>query len=51
MRHILLHALETEARDRRGLGSRIAARFATLGLAEDLVEVRGGVPRPASFDE
>jgi plasmid stability protein len=50
VRHILRNAVKEEARDRRGLGSRIAARFAQIGLTGDLPEVRGGAPQPATFD-
>jgi plasmid stability protein len=50
VRHILRNAVKEEARDARGLGSRIAARFAKTGLTGDLPEVRGGAPRPADFD-
>lgn len=32
-----------------GLGSRIASRFAGLGLDEDIAEQRGQAPRPAEF--
>ena len=32
------------------LGSRIAARFAGLGLTKDLPELRGGAPRPADLE-
>ena len=51
VRHILRNAVKEEARDRHGLGTRIAARFAKIGLSGDLPEVRGGAPRPADFDE
>jgi antitoxin FitA len=32
-----------------GLGSRIAARFAKVGLSEPLPEMRGQFPRPAAL--
>jgi antitoxin FitA len=32
------------------LGSRIAARFADMGLDEDIPELRGQPARPAEFD-
>jgi plasmid stability protein len=35
--------------DAPGLGSRIAARFATSGLAEPLPELREQAPRPADL--
>ena len=45
-RKILRDAVATEADDARlGLGSRIAARFATHGLNEPLAEWRGGAPQ------
>jgi len=50
VRHILRNAVKEEARDARGIGSRIAARFAKTGLTADLPEVRGGAPRPVDFD-
>ena len=34
-----------------GLGSRIAARFAKVGLASPFLELRGQVPRPAVVEE
>lgn len=42
-------ALEDEA-PQAPLGSRIAARFAGLGLKEDIPELRGEMARPAVFD-
>jgi hypothetical protein len=36
--------------DPAALGSQIAARFAKVGLAEDIAELRGEV-RPADFDQ
>lgn len=51
VRHILRNAVKEEVRDRRGLGTRIAARFQKIGLTAALPEVRGGLPRPADFDE
>jgi plasmid stability protein len=55
------HSLEEEVRDilrnavadvsaPPGLGSRIAARFAGIGLDEDIPELRGQPARPADFD-
>ena len=32
-----------------GLGSRIAARFAKVGLAEPMLELRGQLPRPVAL--
>ena len=34
-----------------GLGSRIAARFAVLGLDQPLPELKGQAPRAAEFDQ
>ena len=51
MRHILRNAVKEETRVRGGLGTRIAERFAKLGLSGEVREVRGEVPRPAVFDE
>ncbi len=48
-RDILRNALRDEGDSIPGLGSRIAARFARLGLTEDLPELRGHVARPAEL--
>ena len=50
VRHILRDAAREEHRGARKLGSRIAARFQTVGLTEDLPEVRQPA-RTAQFDE
>lgn len=50
VRDILSHAVREEAGPQLGLGSRIAARFAGLGLGE-IEEQRGYPARPAEFDE
>lgn len=34
-----------------GLGARITKRFARIGLAGDIPELRGRAARPASFDK
>lgn len=49
VRHILRKAVKEESRPLPGLGTRIAARFAKIGLTEDLPELRGQSPRPAKF--
>jgi plasmid stability protein len=50
VRRILRQAVEeTEAPPVR-LGSRIAARFAGLGLTEDLAELHGQPARPANLE-
>jgi plasmid stability protein len=50
VRHILRNAARDEHHHVRKLGSRIAARFESLGLASDLPELRGRPARAASFD-
>ncbi len=49
-REILRAATREEAASRPGLGSRIAARFAGIGLDVEIPERRGERPRPAKFD-
>lgn len=49
VRQILRNVVKDEGRVKTGLGSRIAARFARLGLATELPELRGQRPRPADF--
>ena len=49
VRRILQAAVEKESRTEAGLGSRIAACFAAVGLAEDLPELPGQIARPADF--
>jgi plasmid stability protein len=51
VRHILRNAVKDDRRGVRKLGSRIAARFATVGLPGDLPEWRGEPARSADFDE
>ena len=51
VRQILRNAVKDEQPALNKLGSRIAARFATVGLTGDLPEIRGGLPLPARFDE
>lgn len=50
VRDILRNAVRDEGQPPTKLGSRIAARFANVGLDEDIVELRGQPVRPASFD-
>lgn len=50
IRHILRNAAKDEHRAVRKLGSRMAARFQTAGLTEDLPEWRGQPARGADFD-
>lgn len=51
VREILSNAVRSEDVAQPGLGTRIAARFARLGLAEDIPEWRGFPARPADFDQ
>lgn len=48
-RHILRNALKQANLPAPRLGSRIAARFAKLGLTADLPELRGQSARPADL--
>ena len=50
VRDILRNAVRDECQPPTKLGSRIAARFANVGLDEDIVELRGQPARPAQFD-
>jgi plasmid stability protein len=50
VRHILRNAAKEEHRGVRKLGSRIAARFTTVGLTADLPELHGRPARAADFD-
>jgi plasmid stability protein len=49
VREILRHAVRGDDRPRAGLGSRLAARFAGLGLEEDIPELRGHPAEPADL--
>lgn len=51
VRDILRNAVKDEAGTAPPLGSRLAARFAGLGLDGDIPELRGETARPATFDE
>ena len=51
VRDILRNAVRGEGEVREPLGSRIHARFAEIGLDEDLPELRGEVARPATFEK
>ena len=50
VREILRNAVKSEGAARAPLGSRIASRFAGVGLTEDIPEFRGEEPRPADFE-
>jgi plasmid stability protein len=49
VREILRNAVRGGERAPAKLGSRIAARFAKVGLGEDIAELRGQPVRPARF--
>ena len=51
VRDILRNVLRDEDRPMPPLGSRLAARFAGLGLDHEIPELQGGVAQPASFSE
>jgi antitoxin FitA len=50
VREILRNAVREDRNERVQLGSRIAARFAEIGLAQDIPELRGQPARPADFE-
>jgi plasmid stability protein len=52
VRSILRAAANAEPARKGGLGTRIAARFAGIGLRDDeeIPELRGYAPKPATFD-
>lgn len=50
VREILRNAVREEGGARTPLGSRLAARFAGLGLAQEIPELRGQPARPADFE-
>jgi len=50
VRHILRNAAKEEHRAVRRLGSRIIARFKSLGLTTDLPELHGRPARAADFE-
>lgn len=49
VREILRNAVRVEGGARAPLGSRLAGRFASVGLDEDIPELRGQPPRPADL--
>jgi plasmid stability protein len=49
VRQILRNAVKADARPEMGLGTRIAARFAGIGLTEPLPEFRGEAIKPIDF--
>ena len=50
VREILRNAVRDQDQAPAALGSLISARFAKVGLGEDIAELRGDV-RPADFDQ
>lgn len=50
VREILRNAVRDEGGARAPLGSRLAARFAGMGLTEEIPELRGQEPRPADLE-
>jgi plasmid stability protein len=50
VREILRNAVREESGTHAPLGSRLASRFAGLGLVQDIPELRGQPPRPADFE-
>lgn len=50
VREILRNAVKEEGVAQAGLGSRLAARFAGLGLTQDIPELRGEQARPADLE-
>lgn len=50
VREILRNAVRDEGGARAPLGSRLAARFASIGLTEEIPELRGQEPRPADLE-
>jgi plasmid stability protein len=49
VRHILRDAVKEQSSDIAKLGSRIAARFAKVGLTVELPEMRGQPPQSVKF--
>jgi plasmid stability protein len=50
VREILRNAVVDEDGPKAPLGSRLAERFAPVGLGRDIPELRGEEPRPADFE-
>jgi antitoxin FitA len=51
VREILRHAVKDEGSPKRALGSRLAARFARVGLRQEIPELRGHSVQPAELDD
>jgi plasmid stability protein len=50
VREILRNVVRNEGGPKTSLGSRLAERFASFHLEEDIPELRGLPPRPAEFE-
>ena len=50
VREILRNAVSVERHGQERIGSRIAARFAKVGLRAEIPELRGQAARPAEFE-
>lgn len=50
VREILRNAVKEDGSARAPLGTRIAARFARVGLTQEIPELRGQPPHPADFE-
>lgn len=50
VREILRTAVRAEGATKAPLGSRLAGRFESIGLDDDIPELRGQPPRPAGLD-
>jgi len=50
VREILRNAVREEGSEPKALGSRLAARFAGVGLTEEIPELRGQPAQPADFE-
>jgi len=50
VRHILRNAAKDSSRPIAKLGSRIAGRFARIGIRTDLPELRGQQPKPIELE-
>jgi antitoxin FitA len=51
VREILRNAVKAEGVSRRALGSRLAERFARVGLRQEIPELRGHAAQPAELEE
>lgn len=51
VREILRTAVKDERAPRKALGTRLASRFARIGLTKEIPELRGQAVHAAEFDE